>query len=422
MPVFNQPNSKGSRAHLQNLLRGFPQPRIRGDLSPAVHIMRYFATTPKGIEPILQQELEQLGATDVTPSRGGVHFSGDLSLALRANLWLRSAMRILEPLAENIPSRDAEELYESARKIRWHERLTQRSTLAVEANGKNPNLTHTHFTALKVKDAIVDQLRSAYGSRPNINTYNPDVHVIVHIEQDKASIYVNLSGESLHRRGYRAAQTDAPLKESLAAALLLWAGYKGDVPLHDPMCGSGTFAIEAALIALGRAPNANRGFAFERWPSFSAQDAALLRDLRKQAQGNDTLPFPIFASDVSNRAVQIAQKNIRSFGLDRHIQCSTMDVLQTRPLSPAGLIASNPPYGERLGETAEELLPFYKQLGEHWKTFGNHNILLLSGTNKQERAVGMFPQKKLKVFNGPIECTAALYNVWDISHRPKQQG
>ena len=382
--------------------------------------MRYFATTPKGLEPILQQELNALGATNTLPARGGVHFEGDFALALRANLWLRSAMRILEPIAENLPAYDADDLYESAKKVRWHERLSTRSTIAVEAHGKNPNLIHTHFIALKVKDGIVDQLRTAFGSRPSVNPKNPDVQIIVHLDGDKVSFYFDLSGESLHRRGYRLAQTDAPLKESLAAALLLWAGYQGKTPLLDPMCGSGTFSIEAAFIAVGRAPNATRAFGVERWPTFSTKDQALLRDLRQVAIGKATAEVPIFASDNSPKAIQIAQKNARAAGVEELIEFSVQDVFETKPMSPPGLVVANPPYGERLGDTSPELLPFYKKLGEHWRSFGNHNIMLLAGTSQHERAIGMMPQKKLKVFNGAIECTASIYSVWELPNRNKQ--
>lgn len=379
--------------------------------------MRYFATTPKGLEPVLARELTALGAAEIKADRGGVHFSGDLALGLRANLWLRSAMRVLEVVAERLPAGDAAELYEAARALRWHERLGPKQTIAVEAHGKTRGLIHTHFTALKIKDAIVDEIRDAVGSRPSVDPREPDVRVMAHLRDERATLYLDLSGESLHRRGYRFVQTEAPLKEALAAGILLWAGWSGQKPLADPMCGSGTFSIEAALLALGRAPNLARRFGVERWPSFGAAEAKVLKELRAQARGAERAEVELLASDVSARSLDAARANAKAAGVYSSIRFAQRDVRQLAPLSPPGLIVMNPPYGERIGGEPPELLALYRELGAQLRTLGKHEAVILSGNPRLGRLLKMFPKEEIKVYNGPIECSLSRYEIWDLPRR-----
>jgi putative N6-adenine-specific DNA methylase len=376
----------------------------------------YFATTPKGVEPLLADELKALGASRIAPNRGGVYFDGTVATALRANLWLRVAMRVLMPVSGSLPAEDAARLYDSASSVRWDTWLSPRHTFAVEAHGKTPGLIHTHFTAQKIKDAIADQFRARQGSRPSVDRDQPDVRIVAHLQQGRVTLYLDLSGESLHRRGYRVLQTEAPLKEPIAAALLLWAGWDGSKPLADPMCGSGTFSIEAALLAQKRAPNAGRAFGVERWPVFTPSDAALLRQLRQEARGEPGRKVSIFASDISEEALRVTQVNAQAAGVDLSISLARRDVRQLAPLSPPGLVVMNPPYGERLGENSD-LLTFYRELGAHLRTLGGHEIVVLSADKAHARALGMMPKRSLPVFNGPIECTANLFEVWNLARR-----
>jgi 23S rRNA (guanine2445-N2)-methyltransferase / 23S rRNA (guanine2069-N7)-methyltransferase len=378
--------------------------------------MRYFATTPKGLEPVLAAELAGLGASDIAPDRGGVSFSGDLAVALRANLELRSAMRVLESLTEGFPAGDARSLYEAARGVAWHERITPEATFAVEAHGKSAGLIHSHFTAQKVKDAVADEIRDEKGRRPSVDPKDPDVRIVAHIKDNRGALYLDLSGESLHRRGYRVQQTEAPLKESIAAALLLWAGYTGEKPLADPMCGSGTFAIEAALIAMGRGPNAFRRLGVERWPTFGDKERALLRSLREAARGKERPPAEIRASDIDESALNAARRNAAVAGVAKFIHFARADARQLGPLSPPGLVVFNPPYGERLGDD-KTLVPLYREVGQRLRTLGNHEAVVLYGNKAFSKAVGMFPKAELKVFNGPIECAVSRYEIWDVPRR-----
>ena len=229
-----------------------------------------------------------LGATSIKEYPGGVRFHGTLETGLKACLWSRVAMRILEPLSK-FPAPDADALYEGVRAIDWPAYLNANTTFAVDATGMSDTLRHTHFTALRVKDAIVDSLRDATGTRPSIDARNPDVLVVAHIGRGRCEISLDFAGQPLFKRGYRVAPALASLKETLAAAVLLSSGYDGETPLVDPMCGAGTIAIEAALIAANRAPGLGRSFGIERWPSFDANGRALLRRLQEEAKAAERL-------------------------------------------------------------------------------------------------------------------------------------
>src|SRR3954465_2028954 len=235
----------------------------------------WYATCPRGAEEALESELRSLGAKGVRPGQGGVRFTGERETALRGCLELRTALRVLEPIGE-FPAADAEQLYEGAAKLPWQELIASRQTFAVAATGRAPGLTHTHFVELKIKDAVVDSLRARTGARPDVDPRAPDVLVVAHLAGGTCTLSLDLAGDLLSNRGYRVRTVEAPLRESLAAAVVLLSGWNGRVPAHDPVCGSGTLAIEAALFAAARAPNERRTLACERWPRTAAQDAETL--------------------------------------------------------------------------------------------------------------------------------------------------
>lgn len=370
----------------------------------------YFATASAGTEDLLANELRAIGAKGIRPGRGGVRFTGERDTALRALLWLRTAMRVLKPLA-SFPATTPEELYAGVRAIDWREHLTVDHTFAVDALGTNEALRHTHFIALKVKDAVVDSLRESTGSRPSIDANDPAVQLVAHVQRDHCDLSIDLAGEPLFKRGYRTEPMKASLKETLAASMLLASEYTGDRPLADPMCGSGTIAIEAALIAQNRAPGLNRTFGVERWPSFDDAQKKLLRDLRDEARAAVRRGAPeVFASDRDPDAVRATEANVKRSGLP--VRVREADARELAALGPTGFVVTNPPYGERLEAGGKKALKsFFWQLGQRWRTLGGHRIAVLSGGDEFESAFGLRPLARRKLWNGPIECSLLRYDI-----------
>ena len=372
--------------------------------------LKFFATASAGTEDLLTDELRDLGFHGVHSSRGGVWFSGGLPDGLRACLWSRIAMRVLLPLAE-FPAVDAETLYARAREVRWEEHLDPGRTFAVEAVGRTEALGHTHFTALKVKDAVVDVLRDRCGARPNVDVEHPDVRIVAHLARGRASLSLDLAGEPLFKRGWRLAQTDATLKETLAAAILRACGYDGTRPFVDPMCGSGTLAIEAALIAQHHAPGAYRTFGVERWASFDAGLQTALRRMRDEARrGVRRGAPPVVASDRDADAVRAAQVNVKRSGLP--VQVRQADARHLSPSDPPGFVVVNPPWGKRLGAGGrQQLKTFFWQLGQAWRALHGHRIAVLAGGPEFESAFGLRPRSRRPLWNGPVRCMLLQYEL-----------
>jgi putative N6-adenine-specific DNA methylase len=319
-------------------------------------------------------------------------------------------MRVLLPLA-TVPAGDADELYGGVRGLPWTEHLDVRHTFAVDATGTSETLRHTHFTALRIKDAIADALREAKGARPNVDAKSPDVRVVAHLGRGKCDVSLDLSGEPLFKRGYRLEPTRASLKETLAAAVLMASGYDGERPLVDPMCGSGTIACEAALIARHRAPGIARSFGIERWPAFDERLRSTLKTLRDEARAGERASAPaILASDRDPEAVQAARVNAKRLGLP--VVVAEADARELKPLDPPGFIVSNPPYGERLeGGGRKTLKTFFWQLGQRWRELHGHHVALLAGGPELESAFGKRPASRREMFNGPIRCQLLQYDI-----------
>lgn len=372
-----------------------------------------FATASRGTEELLAAELTALGAKKVRQDRGGVRFHANLDEALRIALWTRLAMRVLYPLGEH-DAPGAEGLYEAAKKVRWSEHLTAKSTFSVEATLRESEHTHSGFVALKVKDAIVDQLRDATGKRPDVDTKDPDVRVVAHLRKQSLSLSLDLAGEPLNRRGYRAQMTDAPLKETLAAAILAAAGYDGSEPFADPMCGSGTLAIEAAMIAIHRAPGHARRFAVERWPSLGAHARGLLAELKREAAaGERPAPSTFLARDFDEDALAATRANLQAARLAEVVWVEQADATHAPvPEGPPGLLATNPPYGERIGGGRggqKGIKSFYFKLGERLAGWHGWRQAVLAGNPGFESAFHAKPSSRLGLWNGPIECQLLLY-------------
>lgn len=370
-----------------------------------------FATCARGTEDLLAEELESLGCARIRRDRGGVRFSANLDEALRACLWTRIAMRVLFPLGE-FEARGAEGLYDGAMQVPWEEHLTPKSTFAVEATLRQGEPGHSGFIALRIKDALADRLREKIGARPDVNKRDPDVRVIAHLAEERLSLGLDLCGEPLHRRGYRVAPTTAPLKETLAAAILRAARYTGDEPLVDPMCGSGTFLIEAALIAQRRAPGLFRDFSVERWPHLGEQARRILSHLKAEARRDQRrAPSPISGFDKDEEAVAAARRNIVAAKLKEAVQVAVGDATRALPLpDSSGLLVTNPPYGDRLRAGGQKgMKTFYFQLGESLGRLDGWRLAILSGNPAFESAFHRKPSRARKLWNGPIECTLLEY-------------
>jgi putative N6-adenine-specific DNA methylase len=365
---------------------------------------RFFATCARGLETVLARELAGLGARGVAPGRGGVAFAGDSALVYRANLWLRTAVRVLRPILE-ADVRSPDELYHVVRSVDWSAYMTPDHTLAVDCNVRDSAITHSQYAARRVKDAVCDQFRERAGRRPSVDPERPGVGINLHIAKDHAVLSLDSSWDSLHKRGYRPVQTRAPLNEALAAGLLLHLGYDGSEPLYDPMCGSGTFAVEGAWIALNRPPGLTRKwFGFFGWPDF---DKGLWSAVRDEARRGvrPALPSLVGGSDVRSDAVEFARGNARAAGVGHLLKFERLELKQARPpAGPPGLLICNPPYGERLGEE-EELEPLYRSLGkataEHWPGW---RLAVFTSNDKLARKVKRPVRRSTPFFNGSLSC------------------
>jgi putative N6-adenine-specific DNA methylase len=396
-------------------------------------LTRLYATCAQGTEDLVAAELAGLGFSGIKRQHGAAHFAADagteLVSAMRACLHLRAALRVLLPLA-TFPAPDAAALYQGVRELPWERWLTARSTLAVWATSRAaPPLAHGPFLAQRVKDGVVDRLRDVLGGRPNVNPDDPDVQLYVHIESaargkgglPAATVGLDVSGRSLHARGYRVAQGEAPLRESLAAAVLLatgWSPTEGK-PLVDPMCGSGTLVIEAALLALSIAPGraaGQRRFGFERWPTLGEAEHAAWRRLVEEAdaQARARSPVAIIGADRDPELIAMARQNARAAGraVEAAIEWRVGDVRALLPCDPPGVIVSNPPYGERLGDKADKVMEgFWRGLGAHLRTLDGHTAFLLCASKDMERSLGMRPTWQHWLKNGPISVALCRYEL-----------
>lgn len=365
----------------------------------------YFATCARGLEPVLARELTGLGADAVEPGRGGVRFRGDSALLYRANLWLRTAVRVLRPLLE-VDVRSPDELYDAVRTVNWSDYLTPDHTLAVDCNVRDSAITHSQYAARRVKDAVCDQFRERVGVRPSVDPEQPMVGFNLHVHRNHAVLSLDSSWASLHKRGYRPIQTIAPLNEALAAGLLLQSGWDANTPLVDPLCGSGTFCVEAAWMALNRAPGLTRKwFGFQGWPEFDRPLWNAIRDDARAAVRKE-LPAAIAGSDVHPGAIELARQNARNAGVGHLVRLERRELGQARPpegVTP-GVVICNPPYGERIGEE-KEWVPLYAKLGEvvaaHWAGW---RLFVFTSNDRLARKVGLRVRGRVPFFNGKLQC------------------
>lgn len=367
------------------------------------------AKTFQGLEPVLATELTELGANNIQIGRRMVSFVGNKELMYRANFQLRTAIRILKPI-KHFRATTAEEVYDAVKQVDWTEYLTNNTTFAVDSVVFSNEFRHSKFVAYKVKDAIVDQFREKTGDRPNIRIVNPDIQLHIHIAEYDCTLALDSSGESLHRRGYRQESVEAPLNEVLAAGIILQTGWRGECDLIDPMCGSGTIPVEAALIARGIAPGVFRKeYAFEKWPDFDP-------DLFSAIYDDDSRERPfdhhIYGYDNNRQAVAIATKNVRAAGLSKEITIDFKDFKDFVQPREKSIIITNPPYGERI--SAPDLLGLYKMIGERLKhQFVGNDAWILSYREECFEAIGLKPSLRTPLFNGALECELRKYRMFD---------
>jgi putative N6-adenine-specific DNA methylase len=372
---------------------------------------RYFATCGRGIEPVLADELRTLGASDIQPGRGGVQFAGDRVLLYQANLWLRTAIRVLRPILE-VHVESPDELYDAVRSVDWSQWLTPEHTLAVDCNVRDSRITHSKYAALRVKDAICDQFLDRVGRRPSVDVETPMVGLNLHIYKNEAVLSLESSGESLHKRGYRPILTKAPLNEALAAAIVLLTGWKGERPFADPLCGSGTLPIEAAWLALHRPPGLTRKrFGFQGWLDYDVELWTTLRDEARRGVSR-SLPVPILGSDVRGDAVSFAINNARAAGIGHILRFEKRDVRDFQPPPGApGVIVCNPPYGERIGEE-RDLFGLYKLLGEVFsQRCGGWTAFVFTGNPRLANAISLTPAEQISLYNGKIPCRLLRFDL-----------
>ncbi len=376
-----------------------------------MELLDYFATTAKGLEDVLADELRALGFAGVTQGNGGVAFTGLKEDGWRACLWLRTANRVLQPIA-SFSCASPEALYEGVNALPWEERLTPRMTLAVDANLRDSAITHSRFAALKTKDAIVDRLRDRCGERPNVDAKDPDLRINLHLARNHCTLSLDLAGTGLHRRGYRRDPTVAPLKETLAAGLVQLTGWDRESHFVDPMCGSGSLPLEAALMAGNMAPGLlSPTFGFQRWPGFDA--TAWGRLLEEAEQARRPLPANhIFGSDRDRRAVDLARRNAEASGIGATIRWFYSDFARLEPPAARGTLICNPPYGERIGEV-EALVDFYRKIGDTLKQrWAGWTAWVFTGNLELAKRVGLKPSRRIVLFNGPIECRLLKFDLY----------
>ena len=367
------------------------------------------AKTFMGLEPVLAKELTQLGANNIQIGRRMVSFTGDKETMYRANLQLRTAIRILKPIS-HFKALSADDVYEKVKAIDWEQYLSLDKTFAVDSVVFSEEFKHSKFVSYKVKDAIVDQFREKTGKRPNISVANPDIRLNMHIAEDNCTLSLDSSGESLHRRGYRQESVEAPLNEVLAAGMILLTGWQGDTDFIDPMCGSGTIVIEAALIARNIAPGVFRKeFAFEKWPDF---DSNLFDEIYNDDSQEREFKHHVYGYDVDMKAVNTARLNVKAAGLSADVTVNEADFKDFVQPANKSIIVMNPPYGERI--STPDLLGTYRMIGERLKhQFLNNDAWVLSYREECFEQIGLKPSIKIPLYNGSLECEFRKYQIFD---------
>ena len=375
------------------------------------------AKTFMGLEGVLADELRALGAEEVTEGNRVVSFRGDKEMLYKANFACRTAVRVLKPFL-TLKSTGADDLYEQLKTFDWEQLLTVNTTFAIDATVYSENFNNSRFVTYRVKDAIADFFNDKYGKRPSIRLTNPEIRIDVHISGRDVTLSLDSSGEPLFKRGWRTGQTDAPINEVLAAGIILLSGWDGQTDLIDPMCGSGTFLIEAALIAANIAPGVYRdSYAFQLWPDY---DEELFNGIYNDDSNEREFTHKIYGSDIEGKAIAIARANVKSAGLNKYIELERRDFNDIEQVPEGGTLISNPPYGERLN--VEDIEAMYHDLGYKLKhTFKGYNAWLICYDREQYSKIGLKPSVKYALNNGGLDCELLQYVIFDGAYNEMRE-
>ena len=375
------------------------------------------AKTMQGLEEVLAKEITNLGGNNVQIGRRMVSFTGDQRLLYKSNLHLRTVVRLLKPIC-SFNAKDADEVYEQVKKIQWENFFDYSQTFSIDTVVYSELFRHSKFLSYRVKDGIADYFMDKFGKRPTVRLTNPEIYVHVHVSHNLCTISLDSSGESLHKRGYRVEQTEAPLNEVLAAGMLLLAGWDGQCNFIDPMCGSGTLLIEAALIALKIPPGIYRkSFGFENWKDF---DSDLFEELMNEEGDERPFQFKIYGSDNSPTAISIAEKNVKGASLTKYIQLETKSIQRITEAPANGMLVMNPPYGERI--SPNDLLTLYENIGERLKhAFSGYTAWIISYREDCFDKIGLRHSARIELMNGALECEFRKYEIFSGKRKEKFQ-
>ena len=372
----------------------------------------FFASAPRGLELLLKKELEGFSAHEVNVVPGGVAFAGDWATCYRVNYWSRIASRVLWRVGA-FSYRDEKDLYEAARALAWPRYFSVQKSIRVNVTAQKSPLKSLEFATLKVKDAVCDLFRDKVGSRPDVDRAAPDVRIHAFLEEAKGILYLDTSGEALFKRGWRMDIADAPIRENLAAGIIMLSGWKFDQPLLDPMCGGGTLLSEAAAMARGRAPGAKRVFGFEKLSVFDSK----LWERTKNERTVQPVEPRLYGSDTDPQALQAARRNLGAAGVERWVKLEQADVLERPAPASAGVLVANPPYGERIG-SADELAAFYPRLGDALKKrFAGWRCFIFTADMRLPKLIRLEPSRRTPLWNGALECRLYEFPIVSGSHR-----
>lgn len=376
------------------------------------------ATTIFGLEEVLANELREIGASNIEILSRAVRFKGDKAMLYKCNLLLRTAVKVLKPISTFTANND-QQLYDRIKKIDWNDYFSYNKTFAIDGSTYGDVFTHSKFVALKSKDAIADQFREKYTIRPSVDPENPDMRINVHINDRNVVVSLDSSGASLGKRNYRLALTDAPINEILAAGIILLSGWDKKCDFIDPMCGSGTFPIEAALLANNIPSGRNRKFGFETWADF---DIDIWNEIKAEADSKIIKSeVKIYAQDIDNKAIDIAFSNAKRAGVSDLITFDTIDFFHTSHNIGQGLVVMNPPYGERL--QVNEITNFYQDIGSRLKHFYHGcDAWIISANYEALKNFGLRTSRKIKLYNGPLECRLQKYELYMGSKKASKTG
>jgi putative N6-adenine-specific DNA methylase len=371
---------------------------------------KYTATTFAGLEEVLAKELTELGASDVEPGRRCVYFSGDRTLLYRVNYCLRTALRVLVPV-DSFRIRSVDDLYRQTKRIEWEDYLFIDQTFAIQNTVFSDLFRNTMFASLKAKDAIVDRFREQFGKRPSVDAENPDIWINLHIAGDVCTFSLDSSGQPLNKRGYRVGRHEAPINEVLAAGLLKLSEWDGKTDLVDPMCGSGTIAIEAAMLVGGIRPgDIRKEFAFQKWPDYKKDIFTAIQDEKTSGKPE----CKIFASDISRQNINSAYQNAEAAGVSKLIDFKIADFKTLEVPSVKKILLFNPPYGERI---VPEDARFYEMIGSRLKQYYTNTTAWIISTPACLKSIGLKPSQKIPLFNGSLECSFRRYDLYEGSKK-----